>query len=100
MQGYEGTGRGFLLKFCARFAGLRYFTLSTPVRWAAGCPLESLIAQVLLFDDEPDDSIPLGEIGYATLEQEAWNRAPALPAAVYKLLCAPTTGHPPSICDA
>ncbi|UYM54888.1 GNAT family N-acetyltransferase [Leclercia adecarboxylata] len=88
VQGYEGTGRGFLLKFCARFAGLRYFTLSTPVRWAAGCPLESLIAQVLLFDDEPDDSIPLGEIGYATLEQEAWNRAPALPAAVYKLLCA------------
>ena len=39
VQGYEGTGRGFLLKFCARFSGLRRYTLSTPVRWAAGCPL-------------------------------------------------------------
>ncbi|WP_325930872.1 tRNA(Met) cytidine acetyltransferase TmcA [Leclercia adecarboxylata] len=88
VQGYEGTGRGFLLKFCARFAGLRYFTLSTPVRWAAGCPLERIIAQVLLFDDEPDDRIPQGEIRYAPLEQEAWDSEPALPAEVYKLLCA------------
>jgi len=30
VQGYEGTGRGFLLKFCARFAHLHYFTLTTP----------------------------------------------------------------------
>lgn len=88
VQGYEGTGRGFLLKFCARFAGLRYFTLSAPVRWAAGCPLERIIADVLLFDDEPDDRVPQGGISYMPLEQEAWSREPALPTAVYKLLCA------------
>jgi tRNA(Met) cytidine acetyltransferase len=88
VQGYEGTGRGFLLKFCARFAGLRYFTLSEPVRWAAGCPLERIIAEVLLFDDEPDERLPQGEIVCAPLEQEAWSRDPDLPAAVYKLLCA------------
>ncbi|MCT9623490.1 tRNA cytosine(34) acetyltransferase TmcA, partial [Curtobacterium sp. C2H10] len=40
VQGYEGTGRGFLLKFCAGFAQLRQFSLSAPVRWAPGCPLE------------------------------------------------------------
>ncbi len=51
VQGYEGTGRGFLLKFCARFSGLRRYTLSTPVRWAAGCPLERIVANALLFDD-------------------------------------------------
>ncbi|MEG1210289.1 MAG: GNAT family N-acetyltransferase [Leclercia sp.] len=88
VQGYEGTGRGFLLKFCARFTGLRYFTLSAPVRWAEGCPLERIIADLLLFDDAPDDSVPGGEITCTALEQEAWSRDPALPAAVYKLLCA------------
>ena len=87
VQGYEGTGRGFLLKFCARFTGLRYFTLSEPVRWAAGCPLERIIAGVLLFDDAPDDSVPQGDVSYLALEQEAWSQDPALPAAVYKLLC-------------
>ena len=88
VQGYEGTGRGFLLKFCARFAGLRYFTLCAPVRWAAGCPLERIIAEVLLFDDEPDDTTPQGQVQFTPLEQEAWRQAPAYPAAVYKLLCA------------
>lgn len=88
VQGYEGTGRGFLLKFCARFAGLRYFTLNDPVRWAAGCPLERIIAEVLLFDDTPDERPPQGEIVCTPLEQEAWSRDPDLPAAVYKLLCA------------
>ncbi len=88
VQGYEGTGRGFLLKFCARFSGLRYFTLSEPVRWAAGCPLERIIAEVLLFDDAPDDGLPQGEIVCTPLEQEAWSRDPELPAVVYKLLCA------------
>src|SRR5690606_17971146 len=51
VQGYEGTGRGFLLKFCGRFAGLQRYSLSTPVRWAAGCPLERVVASALLFDD-------------------------------------------------
>ncbi|WP_271268996.1 tRNA(Met) cytidine acetyltransferase TmcA [Silvania confinis] len=88
VQGYEGTGRGFLLKFCARFSGLRYFTLSAPVRWAVGCPLERIIAEVLLFDDQPDDTPPQGPVQFMPLEQEAWQREPAQPAAVYKLLCA------------
>ncbi|EBX8221625.1 tRNA cytosine(34) acetyltransferase TmcA, partial [Salmonella enterica subsp. enterica serovar Enteritidis] len=38
VQGYEGTGRGFLLKFCARFPQLHRFTLRQPVRWAPECP--------------------------------------------------------------
>ncbi len=30
VQGYEGTGRGFLLKFCASLPHLQSFTLSAP----------------------------------------------------------------------
>lgn len=88
VQGYEGTGRGFLLKFCARFAGLRYFPLSEPMRWAVGCPLERFIDEVLLFDDRPDSEPAQGEVRFLPLEPEAWLSAPARPSAVYKLLCA------------
>ena len=88
VQGYEGTGRGFLLKFCARFAGLRYFPLSEPMRWAIGCPLERFIDEVLLFDDRPDGEPAQGEVRFLPLEPEAWLSAPARPSAVYKLLCA------------
>jgi len=88
VQGYEGTGRGFLLKFCARFAGLRYFTLSEPIRWAAGCPLERFIDEVLLFDDRPALDNPQGRVTFSALEPDAWRSRPALPADVYRLLCA------------
>lgn len=36
VQGYEGTGRGFLLKFCAGFPQLYRYHLTTPIRWAPG----------------------------------------------------------------
>lgn len=45
VQGYEGTGRGFLLKFCARFPHLHRFELQQPIRWAQGCPLEKWSAR-------------------------------------------------------
>lgn len=88
VQGYEGTGRGFLLKFCARFSGLRRYTLSTPVRWAAGCPLERIVANALLFDDALIDRKPAGEVCLRTLEPRAWESDPARVASVYELLCA------------
>lgn len=45
VQGYEGTGRGFLLKFCARFPHLHRFELQQPIRWAQGCPLEKWLVR-------------------------------------------------------
>ncbi|WP_410261030.1 hypothetical protein [Klebsiella pneumoniae] len=60
MQGYEGTGRGFLLKFCASLPHLQSFTLNAPIRWAAGCPLESAISQLLIFNDEAFRDAPMG----------------------------------------
>lgn len=40
VQGYEGTGRGFLLKFCTALPDCRIHRLDRPLRWASGDPLE------------------------------------------------------------
>lgn len=36
VQGYEGTGRGFLLKFCAGLPSYQALSLQQPMRWAQG----------------------------------------------------------------
>ncbi|WP_313679869.1 tRNA(Met) cytidine acetyltransferase TmcA [Pantoea vagans] len=51
VQGYEGSGRGFILKFCAGLADAHYFTLDEPLRWSRFDPLEQWLNQALLFDD-------------------------------------------------
>ena len=51
VQGYEGSGRGFILKFCAGLPQVRYFTLDEPLRWSRSDPLERWLNQALLFDD-------------------------------------------------
>lgn len=86
VQGYEGTGRGFLLKFCARFPTLRQFTLTTPIRWAKGCPLEALVSELLIFNDELFNTPPAGELAFRAVEQALWLTHPALPVAMYQLL--------------
>lgn len=88
VQGYEGTGRGFLLKFCARFSELRHYALSTPIRWAAGCPLERFVANALLFDDALIDCKPEGDVRITPLAPRMWESDPARVASVYELLCA------------
>ncbi|MBH8581459.1 tRNA(Met) cytidine acetyltransferase TmcA [Bisbaumannia pacifica] len=59
VHGYEGSGRGFALRFrehlerqAPQWQGLR---LLTPVRWAPGDPLEALTDRLLLLDAEPAD---------------------------------------------
>ncbi|MCU0659638.1 MAG: GNAT family N-acetyltransferase [Polyangiaceae bacterium] len=53
-RGYEGTGRGFVLRFLewARGEGrpLRELTLRQPIRFDPGDPLESLVARALVLD--------------------------------------------------
>ena len=86
VQGYEGTGRGFLLKLCARFASLTRYSLDAPVRWAVGCPLERVIDKALLFEEADVDAGASGEVNISRLEQNSWLTAPAEPAALYQLL--------------
>lgn len=51
VQGYEGTGRGFMLRFCASLPAVRHFRLDEPLRWAAGDPLETWLSQALQFEE-------------------------------------------------
>lgn len=57
VHGYEGTGRGFDLRFRATLDRLtpnwRALTIDTPIRWAPEDPLESLTFRALLLDAAP-----------------------------------------------
>ena len=86
VQGYEGTGRGFLLKFCARFPHLHRFELQQPIRWAQGCPLEKMVSEALVFDDENFTHTPQGNIVISAFEQTLWRSEPETPLKVYQLL--------------
>lgn len=86
VQGYEGTGRGFLLKFCARFPHLHRFELQQPIRWAQGCPLEKMVSEALVFDDENFTHTPQGNIAISAFEQTLWRSEPQTPLKVYQLL--------------
>ena len=89
VQGYEGTGRGFMLKFCASLSAVTHYQLEEPLRWAANDPLEQIVAGMLLFDDgtaEPQQ----GALHYSALEQDDWLRQPVRMAAIYQLL---TSAH-------
>ncbi|WP_374708475.1 tRNA(Met) cytidine acetyltransferase TmcA [Buttiauxella selenatireducens] len=69
VQGYEGTGRGFILKFCASLNTLTRYTLSTPIRWAINDPLEKLIDTVLLFDEPDITAVAQGAITLQVIER-------------------------------
>ena len=57
IHSYEGTGRGFLLKFMAKTdRTLRHVELFTPLRWRADDKLEAFIDDLLLCDCE--DRLP------------------------------------------
>ena len=57
IHSYEGTGRGFLLKFMAKTdRTLRHFELFTPLRWQTDDKLETFIDDLLLCDCE--DRLP------------------------------------------
>jgi tRNA(Met) cytidine acetyltransferase len=55
-HGYEGTGRGFVLRFIEWLAHqprpVEALALSEPIRWSIGDPLERLVYRVLALDAE------------------------------------------------
>lgn len=62
VHGYEGTGRGFILRFQELLEhhcrGSQTCTLSAPIRWAQDDPLESFLFDVLLLNAEPAEIAP------------------------------------------
>lgn len=57
VHGYEGSGRGFAVRFLPRLTreapGWQGLHLREPIRWAADDPLEGLVNRLLLLDAEP-----------------------------------------------
>jgi tRNA(Met) cytidine acetyltransferase len=57
VHGYEGTGRGFILRFKslldAHSRGWQSCVLTAPIRWAANDPLEQFLFDALVLDAEP-----------------------------------------------
>lgn len=57
IHGYEGTGRGFEVRFSQTLRHLtpeyRRIELKTPIRWAPDDPVEGLVARALLLDASP-----------------------------------------------
>ncbi len=86
VQGYEGTGRGFLLKFCATFPSLKLFTLNTPIRWAPNDPLEQVIDKIMLFDEPDLAQFPQGNPVLQVVEQADWLSNPEQLKQMYRLL--------------
>lgn len=84
--GYEGTGRGFMLRFVAGLEAQRLsrFSLAQPVRWCSGDRLEAWINRVLMLN--PDDNATTGQ---ASAEASIEIRLLAEPAAApsTELLC-------------
>lgn len=85
VQGYEGTGRGFILKFCASLTDARFWTLDAPLRWAQHDPLERIVDAGLLFDDAASGYVA-GEVVFQPLEPADWQTRPQLLTALYQLL--------------
>ena len=75
-HGYEGSGRGFALRFLPRLesraVSVHHRRLDTPVRWAAHDPLERLIDRLLLLDADP--ATPGAEATHAAGTSRALDR--------------------------
>ena len=91
VQGYEGTGRGFLLKFCASLPQWQDLRLIAPIRWSEQDVLEPLISDALLFG-EPLTKVKNTNVSSAIFSPDAddWLREPALLEDFYGLL---TSAH-------
>ncbi|MDN3521240.1 tRNA(Met) cytidine acetyltransferase TmcA, partial [Halomonas ramblicola] len=65
VHGYEGSGRGFALRFRERLdrrtPDWRGLHLGEPIRWAVDDPLEGLVHRLLMLDAEPPVAEVVGE---------------------------------------
>ena len=77
-HGYEGSGRGFTLRFRrvldVRTRGWREVRLDHPIRWAPGDPLEDFVFQALLLDAAPAPTMALAGAAPDALRFEQLDR--------------------------
>jgi len=79
VHGYEGAGRGFVVRFLSRLRrefreSLVEFEMSEPIRYPPGDPVEEWLYDVLLLNAEPpeisDDQIGPENCSYVKLERD------------------------------
>jgi len=79
VHGYEGSGRGFEIRFSSLLNELRpgwkKLVMHQPVRWAEGDPLESFSFRLLLLDAQPayipdKQSVHASECSYVQLSRD------------------------------
>lgn len=97
VHGYEGSGRGFALRFRATLdaqaPGWRSVALHAPIRWPAGDPVEAALARWLLLAAEPEPDAHVAGLTAASVHIERLDRDrlasdEALLARVHGLLVA------------
>lgn len=93
VHGYEGTGRGFTLRFArvldALAPGWRALQLAQPIRWEAGDPLEQFVFDTLLMNAEPAEPNPdisPADCRFAELDRDALIDSPAYLRQLFGLL--------------
>lgn len=92
-HGYEGTGRGFSLRFLDWLEDRprRYFEfeLEEPIRWDAGDPVEAFVFDALLLDAEPsalESPVERSQVEHVCFDREALARDERLLREVFGLL--------------
>lgn len=94
-RGYEGTGRGFVLRFLewarALARPLTELSLEMPIRWPPGDPLERQILHALALDAEParvefPTAVELSEITHEIVDRETLAADEASLRALFGLL--------------
>lgn len=81
VHGYEGAGRGFAIRFRRildeKTPQWQAHTLSKPVRWAEGDPLEALISELFLLGADHDPAVGLSRAVASKVVIEPWQPARA-----------------------
>ena len=91
VNGYEGFGRGFSLRFLQRLGlqreGVNYSQLAEPVRWSQGDRLEATINELLFLSERDQPNAFLGfDDGVHGLELDSLVSQPDQLQAIYQLL--------------
>jgi tRNA(Met) cytidine acetyltransferase len=58
-HGYEGTGRGFVVRFLEALDDVETLRLTVPIRWDEGDPVEQAVNDALLLNVDVDDDVPV-----------------------------------------
>ncbi|MEM7193784.1 MAG: GNAT family N-acetyltransferase [Pseudomonadota bacterium] len=96
VHGYEGTGRGFELRFLPELGkisrGVRIVRLNQPIRWSAPDPLEMLGDELMLFGSgsqttiQKINEVTVGDFSYDCIDARVLTENESNLRAVYSLL--------------